>query len=490
MRNDVSHSQPESRRAFEEAAGVLLDAIDTMAMVLDPSGRIVMANRACEAVLAMPAEKMLGRSPLELGIGPRDPCPDQATGDVQVRNQNGEIRLVAWTSRVVYEPDHTVRCVVVTGTDVTETRATERQLRDSESRFRELAENVNDFVAELTLDGVFSYVNPSFERVLGFKREELLGHSVFEHVLAADHEEVTRALLELSTPGVSRQTTMRVRDYSGRIRTFESVARTFVGRDGKLRLAAICRDVSERSAAESELRRVDRLLALGTFAAGVAHEINNPVAAILLAAEVALERPRLDPNESLELRTLERIASHARRCASIVRSMLDFAVQSRGERRLHDVNDLVERSLQLLDSYARERGSQVSFAPGQALGSLRCNSVEIEQVLVNLLRNALESRDSGVSVEVETLAVESFVRISVSDDGAGIPAAAAAQIFEPFYSTKLTGTGLGLAICRRIVSEHGGEIHREDRPSGGTRFVVDLPVARAYTWRTSHTPSS
>ena len=487
MRNDVSHSQPESRRAFEEAAGVLLDAIDTMAMVLDPAGHIVMANRACEDVLGMPAEKMLGRSPLELGIGPRDPCPDQATGDVQVRKHDGEIRLVAWTSRVVYEPDHTVRCVVVTGTDVTETRATERQLRESESRFRELAENVNDFVAELTLDGVFSWVNPPFETVMGFKANELIGHSVYDYVLQADHEEVTRALTELSRPGVSRQTTMRVRDHAGRIRTFESVARTFVARDGKLRMAAVCRDVSERTAVEAELRRVDRLLALGTFAAGVAHEINNPVAAILLAAEVALERPRLETGESLEWRTLERIASHARRCASIVRSMLDFAVQGRGERRLHDVNDLVGRSVQLVESYGRERNSRVSFAPGADMPSIRANGVEIEQVLVNLLRNAFESRDAGVSVEVETRAEDGVARIVVSDDGAGIPVAASAQIWEPFYSTKLAsgGTGLGLAICRRIISEHGGEIRREDRPGGGTRFVVDLPVARPFTWRAS-----
>jgi two-component system sensor kinase FixL len=487
MRNDVSQREPESRRAFEAAAGVLLDAIDTMAMVLDPTGRIVMANRACEGVLGMATEKMLGRSPLELGLGPRDPCGDQTTGDVQLKTQSGEVRLLAWTSRVVYEPDHTVRCIVVTGTDVTEQRAAEREQRETELRFRELAENVQDFVAELTLDGVFTYANPPFETVMGYKLEEVIGHSVFEFVVPADQEDVTRAMAELSVPGNSRQTTMRVRERSGRIRTFESVARTFVTRDGKLRMAAICRDVSERSAAESELRRIDRLLALGTFAAGVAHEINNPVAAILLAAEVALERPRLDQGESLEWRTLERIASHARRCASIVRSMLDFAVQGKSERRLHDVNDLVGRALQLVESYGRERDSRLSFAPGVDLPNVRANGVEIEQVLVNLLRNAFESRDSGVTVEVETSAENGFVRISVSDDGAGIPAAASAQIWEPFYSTKLAlgGTGLGLAICRRIVSEHGGEIRREDRPGGGTRFVVDLPVARAFTWRTS-----
>jgi signal transduction histidine kinase len=171
----------------------------------------------------------------------------------------------------------------------------------------------------------------------------------------------------------------------------------------------------------------------------------------------------------------------------IVRSMLDFAAQGRNERRLHDVNELVASALTLVESYGRERGGRVHFEPQPDLPSVRGNGVEIEQVLVNLLRNAFESREAGVSVEVETSAAEGVVRISVSDDGEGIPAAAGAQIFDPFYSTKVAsgGTGLGLAICRRIVADHGGEIRREERPGGGTRFVVDLPVARAQTWRTS-----
>jgi signal transduction histidine kinase len=108
-------------------------------------------------------------------------------------------------------------------------------------------------------------------------------------------------------------------------------------------------------------------------------------------------------------------------------------------------------------------------------------------VFVNLLRNALESRCSGVTVDVETEALDGAVRISVSDDGEGVAGEAAASVFEPFYSTKQAsgGTGLGLAICRRIVADHGGEIRLESRAVAGTRFVVELPVPRASAWRTS-----
>jgi PAS domain S-box-containing protein len=487
MDESLSLEDGDSRRAFEAAAGTLLDAIDTIALVLDPSGRIVLANRACERVLGMPASKLLGRTPLELGVGPQEACPDQAAGDAQVRTESGELRLVAWSSRVLFEPDGRVRCVVATGTDVTETRATERRLRESERRFRELAENVNDLVAELTLDGTLGYVNPRFEAVLGFPAEEYVGHSLYEHVHPADRDRVRTTMGAFTRPGISCQTTMRVRARSGGHRSLECVARTFIATDGQLRLAVMARDVSERAAAETELRRVDRLVTLGTFAAGVAHEINNPVAAILLAAEVALERPRPKASDSPDARTLERIADHARRCGAIVRSMLDFAAQGRSERRLHDVNDLVGRAMALVDGYARERGATLRLDAQPDLPRVRGNGVEIEQVFVNLLRNALESRRAGVAIDVETRRTDNTVRVTVTDDGEGIPAETRAQIFEPFYSTKRAsgGTGLGLAITRRIVVDHGGEIRIEDPPAGGTRFVVELPAVRASSWRTS-----
>ena len=474
----------DSRRTFDAAAGMLLDAIDIIALVLDPTGKILLANHACEKLLGIPAEKMLGKSPFELGIAPREPCPDEATGDVEVQSPSGEIRIVRWSSRVLFEPDGSVRCVVATGADVTAASATERRLRESERRFRELAENVNDLIAELTLEGVFTYVNPRFETVLGRPAAELLGHSCLEYVHPGDHELVRETLADFNAPGVSRQTTIRVRQPSGTHLAVESVARTFTAPDGHLRLAVIARDVTERTAAETELRRVDRLVTLGTFAAGVAHEINNPVAAILLAAEVALERPRRKDGHGAQ--TLERIADHARRCGAIVRSMLDFAAQGRSERRIHEVNDLLTRAISLVDGYARERGATLRFAPGDDLPRIRANAVEIEQVFVNLLRNALESRRSAM-VDVETRAVDGLVQIAVTDDGEGIPLEARKQIFESFYSTKRAtgGIGLGLAIVRRIVTDHGGEIRLEDPPTSGACFIVELPAVRASAWRTS-----
>ena len=465
--------------AFEAAAHVLLDAIDTLVLVLDASGRVVLANRAVEKILDLPMEKMLGQSAFELGFAPREACPDNAGGDVQVRSANGEIRLVAWSSHMIRGADGALQYVVATGADVTETRATEARLRESERRFRELAENVNDLVAELDENGVFTYVNRRFEEVLGWPRESFLGRPVGHHMHLTDLALARAGLERLRSEFNSRRGLMRVRHKDGEYRSLETVVTSFTGPDGKLRMAVVARDITKRMAAEDELRRVDRLVTLGTFAAGVSHEINNPVAAILLAAEVALERPRAKGQDAPAMATLENIAAHARRCGAIVRAMLDFASHGRSERRVHETNDLVGRALSLVEPYANEHGAQLRLRCTPGPLPILANDVEIEQVVVNLVRNAVESGSANVVVDVETRRLADRVAITVTDNGEGIPADARELVFEPFFSSKRSsgGTGLGLAIARRIVGDHGGEIHIEDPETRGSRFAVELPFA-------------
>jgi signal transduction histidine kinase len=145
------------------------------------------------------------------------------------------------------------------------------------------------------------------------------------------------------------------------------------------------------------------------------------------------------------------------------------------------VNELVARAAALVDGYARERGAQLRLELAPHLPSIAGNGVEIEQVFVKLLRNALESGGSMLEVEVRTAGLDDRVRVTVSDTGSGIPLEARARVFEPFFSTKraVGGTGLGLAIARRIVADHGGDIRVEDRATRGTCFAVELPFSRA-----------
>jgi len=461
----------DPRRAFEAAAGILLDGIDIIALVLDPAGRVVLANRACEDVLGMPADKLLGRTPLELGFGPREACGDEATGDVEVCDTSGRVRLVAWTSRVLFAPDGAVSCVVATGTDVTDARANEQRLRESERRFRELAENVNDLVAELTGDGVFTYVNPRFETVLGFPPEHYLGSSLDRQLHPDDLDDVRRTVAELAEPGVSRQCVMRLARRGGGHCTLESVARAFPARDGTLRLAVIARDLSERTAAEAELRRADRLVTLGTFAAGVAHEINNPLGVIL--GYTRLLRKKAEGSVAEELSIIEQ---ETLRCQEIVEGLLDLSrpmdapMQQVDLRRLCD--DVVSR---LADS--RQLGGVEVCVEGEA--AVRGQSQKLRQVVFNLIKNAVEAAGRGGRVHVHVGAAPDGVAVAVADSGPGIRETARGRLFEPFFTTKPAGTGLGLAVSRAIARAHGGDIVAGGAPLGGAVFTLRLPARTA-----------
>src|SRR5262249_39112143 len=146
----------------------------------------------------------------------------------------------------------------------------------------------------------------------------------------------------------------------------------------------------------------------------------------------------------------------------------------------YETNDLVARALALVETYARDHGAVLRLRCASGPLVIRANDVEVEQVLVNLVRNAVESGSGGVAVDIETVRLaDDRVAISVTDNGRGIPAEARELVFEPFFSSKRAsgGTGLGLAIARRIVADHGGEIRIEEPAARGTRFVVELPLA-------------
>lgn len=226
------------------------------------------------------------------------------------------------------------------------------------------------------------------------------------------------------------------------------------------------------------LRQADRLVAVGTLAAGVAHQINNPVGSILNSAEYALMCEEDVDAKAIWKRALEVNAAEARRCAEIVRSMLQFAREEPVAKQVEDVNQIVRRSCRATEHYARQCGARVDVVLSQDPLMVEVSPIEIEQVFVNLLRNAMESRESGVVVEVRSQRKAGLARVGVTDNGHGIDPDHANRIFDPFFSTRIQsgGTGLGLSVAHGIVSDHGGEIRVSSECGKGTAIVVELPI--------------
>ncbi|MCB9898211.1 MAG: MASE1 domain-containing protein [Planctomycetes bacterium] len=226
---------------------------------------------------------------------------------------------------------------------------------------------------------------------------------------------------------------------------------------------------------EQQLVHRERLASIGTLAAGVAHEINNPVGAILLSVQAAQRAFEDEPAKALAC--IERIEQDARRCARITRGILRFARQERGDRQARDLVPTIHAAIDFVRSFAeRSRCALVSALP-DSLPDVVSNGHELEQVLVNLVQNAIQA--AARRVDITAGADAESISIVVVDDGEGLDPEAGDRIFDPFFTTRQDegGTGLGLSLSHGIVTDHGGALAVSAREGGGTRAVIVLPRA-------------
>ena len=279
-------------------------------------------------------------------------------------------------------------------------------------------------------------------------------------------------LLEVYEQAVLEQSSRLAEAHAALAKRVEELARSNEELENLNR--ALNREMAERKQAEESLQRSERLASIGTLAAGLAHEINNPLGLIVLEVNHAL-RAAQDPDEVRA--SLEEINGHVTRCARIVKSVLQFAREEETERSPDSVNRAAERARDLLRQTAKQHEVAVVLDLEAELPLVLMNSTEIEQVMVNLIHNAIQACSSGGTVAVCTRQGENTVRIIVRDDGQGMAESERQHAFDPFFTTRTRqgGTGLGLSICHGIIAKMGGTIALESASGRGTAVIVDLP---------------
>jgi signal transduction histidine kinase len=238
---------------------------------------------------------------------------------------------------------------------------------------------------------------------------------------------------------------------------------------------AFVTDVTERRAMEREARRKETVNALGAVAAGIAHELNNPLAVMDSRIELMLAADQdLSAETRKDLLVLQR---NIERASRISRNMLSLARQRPGERVALDMNVAVEEAMLIVGAEARSEAFKFEVQLDRSIPSVMGELTGLEQVIINLVMNA---RDAGAHlVRLETSRVpgrDDQLRLSISDDGSGIESASLRRLFEPFFTTKPKGTGLGLWLSQRIIQDHGGTIVSESEPGKGTTFTITLPT--------------
>ncbi|MBM3392725.1 MAG: PAS domain S-box protein [Betaproteobacteria bacterium] len=340
------------------------------------------------------------------------------------------------------------------------------------------------------LEGRIIYVNPAFCRMTGFDAAELLNRLPPMPYWAPEEREATQAAHRRSLAGQSPSEGVELRFQRKNGERFDALIYEAPLIDAEGRHAGWMGsvvDITERKRAEElarqqqeKLQFTARLVTMGEMASTLAHEINQPLSAISSYTTGCMNRLEAGDLPRDELReTLGKLASQAQRAGRVIRRIYDFVRRSEPQRAPCDVNAVVEDAVGLIEGDARKRGVRIVLALAEKLPTVRADSVMLEQVLLNLMRNGIDAMQAMQPAErqliVRTAAVEDGVEIDVADCGAGIAAEAAARLFEPFFSTKPEGMGMGLNICRSIVESHKGRMWVEANPAGGSVFRFTLP---------------
>jgi PAS domain S-box-containing protein len=353
---------------------------------------------------------------------------------------------------------------------------------ESEARIKAVIETATDGIIVADGEGKVVLANAASARLFGRKRAEMLGQPLAAFFPEPTRDELGRRLLDMRriTPG--RQAVFEVMgsNAQGGEVPLEVAASTLIRPGTELEILVL-RDLTDRRRAESDREQLQsrlaqsvRMEALGRLVSGVAHELNNPLAAILTFSEQLLtEQPKGE--FAGPLRT---IREQARRARAIVRDLLTFVRRREERREPAEIGLLVERTVRALEADLARQAVSLSITIEPGLPLLMCDPTAIEQVLTNLLDNAARAATTG-AVSLDIRRERDGLRITVEDTGSGIPPAHLSRIFEPFFTTRGTGegTGLGLSVSLGIVQQHGGALRAENRePGPGARFIAWLPL--------------
>lgn len=493
-----------SRGVLEQA----LDAMPAAVAVLDQTGTVVFANERWRALspagglrdALREAERQAadrafngvqsvtsGLLPLfEMTYSSKTGFSKQGFSKPEDESRWFEIRATR-----VPEPDGHV---VVIHADITERKQEQERLRASEANYREIFDKANDgvFIHDIET-GQMLDANYKLYEMYGYTAEEFKAIKV--EAISANRPPYTQmdALKWMQRAAKERSQLFEwlAKDRNGRLFWVEvNLKRARIA--GQDRLLAIVRDVTERKRAEDETQRLRRALShvshlstLGEVGASLAHELNQPLAAIMTNTQAGLkmlsgQAPEERPDELREI--LADIASDDERAAAIVRRMREPLNSGRLAMRPLELNGLVEDIRSLLKTDALLTGTHLDLYLAPDLPPICGDRIQLQQVIMNLVVNGIEATRSLPNGRRKVTIITrrengSFLRIQVDDSGLGIAEGEQEAIFEPFWTTKADGLGLGLAICRTLVEAHGGTIHAGNRPEGGARFVVMLPVA-------------
>ncbi|UEM21523.1 PAS domain S-box protein [Skermanella mucosa] len=411
--------------------------------------------------------------------------------EYRLLSRDGRMRWVSTTGAAVRDPrTNWVLRVAGSTADITENKRAEESLRASESLKAAVIASSLDCIITSDAEGRIIEFNPAAEQTFGHDRDSVLGRPLGDIIMPV----LQRAR---HTAGMRHYFDTRERHLLGRrveVEAMRSDGTVFpvelavneVKAGGQAVFTAFVRDITERRRAQAQIAsqrealvQSEKLAALGSLLAGVAHELNNPLS-VVVGQSVLLEETAPDDPTAQRARKIHRAAD---RCARIVKTFLSLARRSPPERQEVDLNEIVLAAVELVGYSLRTDGIELALALSPAPARLWGDADQLNQVVTNLVvnaRQALQGAPGPRRLEVSVVRVPGppVIRLTVADNGPGVPAGIRTRIFDPFFTTKPAGigTGVGLSMCHNIIDSHGGTITLGETPGGGATFTVELPA--------------
>ena len=498
----------EARRHAEEAmhrerefSDALIRSLPGVLYMYDQQHRFIRWNDNFERVLGRTSDEIAGMGPTDFFNGEdksrvRSAIDEvflrgDATVEAELISKDGRALPYYFTGVAVTVGDE--RCLVGIGIDLSERHKAEAARRDSETRYRTLFDFAPDGILIADAEGRYLDANPSICRMLGYDLPELIGLQATDIVIEAELEHIAPALDAIKTrASYHREWVFRRKDGS----TFPAdVSATMMPYGSVL---AMVRDVTERHRADArrqeaesaardmqaQLARFGRLSMLGEFAATIAHEVNQPLAAIMANCDASSRWLAAHPPNLVRAQeALNRITRDSNRAHEVIERTRAFAIRGEPSFADIDLNEAIREVILMIREEQQKSGVALVDNLLHNLPAVRGNRIELQQVVLNLLLNSIEAmqavteRDRIVIISTDTdIESPGMVRVSVQDTGVGFDPATAERLFEHFFTTKAGGTGLGLRISRSIVEAHGGRIWASRLAPHGALLQFTVPV--------------
>ena len=474
----------------EKYRAVVEDQVELICRFV-PDGTITFANRAFCQFYGKTSEEVVGKSYLSLIAEPQYPVftasiedllsePGKVIYDIQPYKKGEGTMWMEQTLRALISGNGQVEKFQVVLRDITDKRKAEQALRESKEQYQLVFDRMQDGFAVFEIlygdddkatDARFLEVNPAFERIAGVKGNDVVGKTLWEVFPTMRLKSV-----ELWKDLISKSKNVLIEElYAVTLDKYLRISGLSLK---KGRYAVLISDMTAQKKMMEKLMRADRLSSLGEMAAGLAHEINNPLTGVMGLAHLLMEKPEISDSVRDDAGT---IYKEANRAAGILRDFLVFARGQKPDKQTADINSIVDSVLKLRRTYMRKSGIEVIISLADDLPELLLDVSQIQQVFLNIVLNAeyfmYEAHKKGL-LNITTRSVDNVVQVIIADNGPGMSVETISHIFDPFFTTKELGrgTGLGLSISYGIIKEHNGNIYVESKLGHGASFIVELPI--------------